>query len=99
MLGKGVYPYDYINNCERFNKKKLLPIEKFYNGLHIEYINDADYKHGNIRRKGFKINNLGEHAQTYQLMYQKPFATNALRYINLIQHTFFQYQNQCDKND
>lgn len=65
MLGKGVYPYDYINNCERFNKKKLLPIEKFYNGLHIEYTNDADYKHGNIRRKGFKINNLGEHAQTY----------------------------------
>lgn len=65
MLGKRVYPYDYINNCEKFNKTKLVPIEKFYNSLHIEYINDADYKHGNIGWKGFKINNLGELAQTY----------------------------------
>ena len=45
LLGKGVYPYEYMDGCERFNEATLTENEEFYGNLNIENITDADYRH------------------------------------------------------
>ena len=45
LLRKGVYPYEYADNCEKFNEK-LLPSKKdLYSNLNMEDISDIDYRH------------------------------------------------------
>ena len=46
LLRKGVYPYEYMDNWERFNKISLPSKESFYGNLNIENIKDIDYRHG-----------------------------------------------------
>ena len=41
LLRKGVYPYEYIDNWERFNETSLP------SNLNMEDIDDIDYRHGN----------------------------------------------------
>ena len=43
MLKKGVYPYEYMDDRERFNEAILPERKKFYSNLNIEDISDADY--------------------------------------------------------
>ena len=45
MLRKGVYPYKYMDNWERFNETSLPSKESFYSNLNMEYIEDIDYRH------------------------------------------------------
>ena len=45
LLRKGVYPYEYMNNWEKFNEKSLPEKEDFYSHLNMEDITDADYAH------------------------------------------------------
>ena len=45
MKRKGVYPYDYMDNFEKFNEKHLPPREEFYSILNDEHITNEDYKH------------------------------------------------------
>ena len=61
LLRKGVYPYEYMDNWERFNKTSLPNKEFFYSNLNMENIGDIDYRHGNNVFKIFKLNNLGEY--------------------------------------
>ena len=61
LLRKGVYPYEYMNNWERFNETSLPNKESFYSNLNMENIEDIDYRHGNNVFKIFKLNNLGEY--------------------------------------
>ena len=61
LLRKGVYPYEYMDNCERFNETSLPNKESFYSSLNMENINDIDYRHGNNVFKKFKLKNLGEY--------------------------------------
>ena len=42
MLQKGVYPYEYIEDWQKFNKTSL-PEKGFYSHLNLEDITDADY--------------------------------------------------------
>ena len=65
LLRKGVYPYEYINNWERFNETSLPNKESFYSSLNMENINDIDYRHGNNVFKKFKLKNLGEYYDLY----------------------------------
>ena len=44
ILRKGVYPYEYIDSLDRFNKTQLPPIDKFYSKLSDEKIKDVDYE-------------------------------------------------------
>ena len=46
LLRKGVYPYEYMDNWERFNETLLPSKESFYSNLKIENIDDIDYRHG-----------------------------------------------------
>ena len=61
LLRKGVYPYEYMDNWERFNEMSLPSKESFYSNLNMENIDDIDYRHGNNVFKRFKLNNLGEY--------------------------------------
>ena len=47
MLRKGVYPYEYTDNWERFDEASLPDKESFYSSLNMENIDDSDYRHGN----------------------------------------------------
>ena len=61
LLRKGVYPYEYMNDWEKFNKTSLPEKEDFYCHLNMEDVTDVDYAHAKRVCKGFKIKNLGEY--------------------------------------
>ena len=65
LLRKGVYPYEYMDNWERFNETSLPSKKDFYSNLNIEDIDDIDYRHGNNVFKGFKLDNLGDYHDLY----------------------------------
>ena len=65
MLRKGVYPYEYVDNWERFNETSLPSKKEFYSNLNMEDIDDIDYRHGNNVFKGFKLENLGDYHDLY----------------------------------
>ena len=65
MQRKGVYPYEYMDNWERFNETSLPSKESFYSNLDMENIDDIDYRHGNNVFKRFKLKNLGEYHDLY----------------------------------
>ena len=44
LLRKGVYPYEYMDNWERFNETSLPSKESFYSNLNMEDIDDIDYR-------------------------------------------------------
>ena len=60
LLRKGVYPYEYIDDWEKFNDW-----ESFYSNLHLESIKDKNYEHAKNVLKTFKIKNLGEYHDIY----------------------------------
>ena len=59
LLRKDVYPYEYVDNWERFNEISLPSKEDFYSNLNMEDINDIDYRHTNNVFKRFELENLG----------------------------------------
>ena len=65
LLRKGVYPYEYMDNWERFSETSLPNKESFYSNLNMENIDDIDYRHGNNMFKRFKLKNLGEYHDLY----------------------------------
>ena len=65
LLRKGVYPYEYMDNWERFNETSLPNKESFYSNLNMENIDYIDYRHGNNVFKRFKLKNLGEYHVLY----------------------------------
>ena len=65
LLRKGVYPYEYMDNWQRFNETLLPNKESFYSNLNMENIDDIDYRHGNNVFKRFKLKNLGEYDDLY----------------------------------
>ena len=42
LLRKDVYPYEYMDDWEKFNET-LLPKKVFYSHFNMEYITDANY--------------------------------------------------------
>ena len=65
LLRKGVYPYEYMDNWERFDETSLSNKESFYSNLNMENIEDIDYRHANNVFKRFKLKNLGEYHHLY----------------------------------
>ena len=65
LLQKGVYPYEYIDEWDKFNEKVLPGKESFYSNLTLENISETDYAHANNVFKKFNINNLGEYHDLY----------------------------------
>ena len=46
LLRKGVYPYEYMVDWEKFDETTLPEKEEFYSNLNMEEITGADYMHG-----------------------------------------------------
>ena len=65
LLRKGVYPYEYIDEWDKFNEKVLPEKESFSSNLTLENISETDYAHANNVFKKFNINNLGEYHDLY----------------------------------
>ena len=65
LLRQGVYPYEYMNEWEKFNETTLPGKEEFYINLNIEEITDVDYMHGKRVCKDFEIKNLCEYHDLY----------------------------------
>ena len=61
LLRKSIYPYEYMDNWERFEETALPDKEAFYSNLNIEDITDIDYSHANKVFKKFGLKNLGEY--------------------------------------
>ena len=61
LLRKGGYPYEYMDDWEKFNETTLPEKEEFYSNLNMEDITDADYMHAKRVCKVFEIKNLGEY--------------------------------------
>ena len=45
IIQKGIYPYEYMDEWERFNETKLPDKEKFYSSLNDEHITEEQYEH------------------------------------------------------
>ena len=65
LLRKGVYPYEYMNSCKRFNETELPSKDEFYSTLNLEDISNDDYAHAINVRNTLNISNLGEYHDLY----------------------------------
>ena len=70
LLRKGVYPYEYMDNWERFNEASLPNKEAFYSCLYMENISDVDYRHAKrvfnrVAPKDPQNKNLGDYHDLY----------------------------------
>ena len=63
-LRKGVYPYEYMDDWEKFNETTLPEKEEFYSNLELEDVTDADYMHAKRVCKDFETKNLGEYYES-----------------------------------
>ena len=60
LLRKGVYPYEYMDEWEKFIVTTLPEKEEFYSNLNMKDITDANYMHAKKVRKDFEMKRLGE---------------------------------------
>ncbi|PFX18050.1 hypothetical protein AWC38_SpisGene17607 [Stylophora pistillata] len=62
---KGVYPYDYMSNIEKFGETKLPPTREFYSKLDDCNISHEDYEHAKKIWNEFKMKNMGDYHDLY----------------------------------
>ena len=55
---KDVYPYEYLDDWEKFSETSLHEKEHFYSYLNMENIIDTDYTHAKKICKDFEVKNL-----------------------------------------
>ena len=65
LLRKGVYPYEYMDNWQRFNETSLPDKEAFYSNLNTEDITNVDYRHGKTVFEYLINKNLGDYHDLY----------------------------------
>ena len=65
LLVKGIYPYEYMDNCERFDETSLPDKETFDSNLNEKSITDVHYRHAKRIFKIFDKKNLGDYHDLY----------------------------------
>ena len=65
LLRKGVYPYEYMDNWNKFNDSIPLGKDKYYGELNTSSISDSDVKHVKKVCNTFKIRDLGKYHNSY----------------------------------
>ena len=64
LTEKGIYPYDYFDNKNKYDELQLSEKEKFFNKLNNKNISNDDYKHAIEVFKTFKCKNLLDYLKT-----------------------------------
>ena len=65
MTRKGIYPYDFMDSFEKFNKTELPNKEEFYSILNNEHITNEDYCHAQKVWNTFQLQTMGEYHNLY----------------------------------
>ena len=65
LLSLCVYPYEYMDDWDRFNEEKLPNKSGFYSSLNMEDISEVDYRHATKVFNEFNIENLREYHDLY----------------------------------
>ena len=65
LLRIGVYPYECMDDWNRFDEEQLPDKSKFYSGLNMEEISNIDYRLARKVFDKFQIKNLGEYHDLY----------------------------------
>ena len=65
LLQAGVYPYEYLDDWEKFNEILLPEKEDFYSHWNMEDITNADYTHAKKVCKDFEKKNLERYDDLY----------------------------------
>ena len=65
LLGKVVYPDEYLDDWQKFNEKLLIEKKYFCSHLNMEDITDADYTPAKRVCKDFEIKRLGVYHDLY----------------------------------
>ena len=65
LIQKGIYPYEYMDDSDKFKETILPPKEAFFCKLNMSGVSDQDYKHTRRVWSEFGINNLGEYHDLY----------------------------------
>ena len=68
LIQKGIYPYKYMDDWDKFRETALPPKEAFYSKLNMSGVSNEDYKHAHRVWAEFGINNLGEYQNLYLKM-------------------------------
>ena len=87
LFRKGVYPYEHMDEWDKFHEKELPSKGSFYSNLTMEDISDTDYAHANNVFKKSDIKNLGEYHDLY-------VRSDTL----LLADVFENFRNVCMKN-
>ena len=65
LVRKGIYPYEYMSDWDKFKETKLPPKEAFYSKLNMSGVSSEIYEHACKVWKEFEIRNLGEYHDLY----------------------------------
>ena len=65
LIKKGIYPYEYMTDWDKFKEMKLPLREAFYSKLNMSGIGNEDYEHANRVWKEFGLKDLGEYHDLY----------------------------------
>ena len=65
LIRKGIYPYKYMDDWNRFKGTALPPKEAFYSKLNMSGVSDQDYEHTNRVWREFGLKDLGEYHNLY----------------------------------
>ena len=87
VIQKGIYPYEYMTNWDKFKETKLPPREAFYSKLNMAGVSEEDYEHARGVWKELGLKDLGE----YQDLYLK---TDVI----LLANVFEEFRKVCLKN-
>ena len=65
LIRKGIYPYEYMEDWDKFKETILPPKEAFYSKLNMSGVSDQDYEHAHRVWSKFGIKELGEYHDLY----------------------------------
>ena len=65
LIRKGIYPYEYMEDWNRFKETALPPKEAFYSKLNMSGVSKQDYKHARRVCREFVLKDLGKYYDLY----------------------------------
>ena len=87
LIQKGIYPYEYMTNWDKFKEMKLPPRQAFYSKLNMAGVREEDYEHARRIWKEFGLKDLGEYHDLYLKMD-----------VILLANVFEEFRKVCLKN-